>query len=165
VTEPRAATPSRATTRSRRSDSAQLAAELSAAVNRLAHALRAPAVSQGITPTRLTALAMLDRHGRLRPGDLAARLNITAASMSRLTEVLEQGGWINRDPDPADRRACLLELSDHGRATLAGVRRENITDLTTDISELTGEQRAALEAALPVLALLAERRLEETPRG
>ncbi|MDX6325050.1 MAG: hypothetical protein QOK15_1404 [Nocardioidaceae bacterium] len=141
---------------------ADLAGGLRTAINRLAHVLRAPATSRGVTPTRLTALAILDRHGPLRPGDLAARMNITAASMSRLTEVLEQGGWVTRDPDPGDRRACLLELSAHGRATLAEVGRENARDLAADIGTLTRDERAALEAALPVLTLLGDRHLEAT---
>jgi DNA-binding MarR family transcriptional regulator len=138
---------------------AALAGGLRTAVNRLAHLLRQPAVNQGVTPTRLTALATLEKRGSLRPGDLAARMNISAASMSRLTEALEGGGWVARDPDPDDGRACLLRLSAHGHETLAGLRRENDTDLATDLGSLTARQRAVLEEALPVLTLLVERHL------
>lgn len=139
---------------------AELAGGLRTAVNRLAHALRSPATNQGVTPTRLTALAILERHGPLRPGDLAARMNISPASMSRLTEVLEQGHWVTRDVDPADRRACLLDLSDHGRTTLADLRRDNDSDLAADIGTLSDQDRAALAAALPVLIALADRHRE-----
>lgn len=142
---------------------AELAGGLRTAVNRLAHALRRPAIDQGVTPTRLTLLATLEQHGPLRPGDLAARMNISPASMSRLTEALEQGQWVTRDPDPADRRACLLRLSEHGQATLAHLRQENDSDLATDISALTDQERAALAAALPVLTTLAERHRGAAP--
>lgn len=139
---------------------AELAGGLRSVVNRLAHVLRSPVARQGVTPTRLTALAILERHGPLRPGDLAARMNISAASMSRLTEVLEEGRWIRRGSDPADGRACLLSLSDHGRETLAELRRESTSTLADDIRSLTEEQRAALDAALPVLAQLVDKGLE-----
>jgi DNA-binding MarR family transcriptional regulator len=142
----------------------ELAGGLRTAVNRLAHALRQPAARKGITPSRLTALVTLDGRGPMRPGDLAGRMNISAASMSRLTEALEEGGWIGRDPDPTDGRAYLLSLSDHGRATLDELRRENAGDLAADIRALTPDQRAALSAALPVLAALADRRLDSAPQ-
>lgn len=143
---------------------AELAGGLRTAVSRLVHALRSPATDKGVTPTRLAALATLERHGPLRPGDLATRMNITAASMSRLTEALEDGGWVSRDADPADRRACLLELSVHGRTTLEGLRRETDSELANDISSLSEQDRAALEAALPVLTALADRHLDPTTR-
>lgn len=145
-----------------RADVAELAGGLRTAVSRLAHILRSRALDQGMTPTRLTVLATLERHGPLRPGDLASRMNITAASMSRLTEALEDGGWVTRDPDPADRRACQLRLNAHGRMTLDGLRRENDSELADDISSLSAHDRAALEAALPVLTALADRHLDPT---
>lgn len=138
-------------------DVAELAGGLRTVVNRLAYALRAPLARQGVTPTRLTAMVVLDKSGPLRAGDLAAVLNISAASMSRLSEVLEEGGWIAREPDPADRRACLLSLSDRGTAALEQLRRESTGELADAIAALDGDQRARLESALPALIALADR--------
>ena len=134
----------------------ELAGGLRTVVNRLAYALRSPVAGEGITPTRLSALAVLAKFGPLRPGALADRLNITAASASRLIDVLIDGGWVGREPDPTDGRACLLSLSRHGAATLEKLRREGTGDLAAGIEELTAEQRAALSAALPVLVTLAD---------
>jgi DNA-binding MarR family transcriptional regulator len=144
---------------------AELAGGLRTAVNRLAHALRAPAAEHGVTPTRLTALAILERHGPMRPGTLATRMKITPASMSRLTDVLEEGAWVAREPDPDDGRACLLRLSDHGAATLAALRLENATELAGDIGALSSADQAKLEAALPVLTALADRQLDRQLAG
>lgn len=134
----------------------ELAGELRTVVNRLAYALRSPVVRDGITPTRLSALMVLRKFGPLRPGALAERLHISAASASRLTDVLIDGGWARREPDPSDGRACLLSLSPHGEAALEKLRREGTGDLAGGIEELTDEQREALAAALPVLARLAD---------
>jgi DNA-binding MarR family transcriptional regulator len=105
----------------------------------------------------MAALTILELHGPLRPGDLATRMAVTAASMSRLTEVLEREGWVTRGPDPADRRACLLSLNDHGRTALEELRREGVTELVAGITTLTGDEQAALQAALPILTALANR--------
>lgn len=126
-------------------------------VVRLAYSLRSPATRDGVTPTRLTALGILERRGPMRPGDLAARLNVTAASMSRLTEALELGEWVERAPDPDDRRACLLSLSSHGKGALDTLRRENAEELAAQIRDLSDADREAVERALPVLAGLTER--------
>lgn len=138
---------------------AELAGELRTVINRLAFQLRAPAMRNGITPTRLSTLAALERSGPLRPGDLAGRLGITAASMSRLCDALEDAGLVRRTPDPRDHRATRLEVTGHGTAKLAEVRRAGTQEMVEDIGELAPEDRDALAAALPVLASLADKHL------
>lgn len=139
----------------------ELAAGVRNVVVRLAYSLRSVAARDGVTPTRLTAMGLLERHGPLRPGDLAARLNITAASMSRLAEALEQGRWVERGPDPDDRRACLLSLSAHGRAALETLRRENAEELAARIRDMSDADRDAIRGALPMLARLTEQLFDE----
>lgn len=134
----------------------ELAGGLRTVVNRLAYALRSPVAGEGITPTRLSALVVLSRFGPLRPGALAERLSVSAASASRLIDVLIDGGWACREPDPTDGRACLLSISPQGDAALEKLRREGTGDLAAGIEELTAEQRDALAAALPVLVTLAD---------
>jgi DNA-binding MarR family transcriptional regulator len=142
----------------------ELAADLRNVVVRLAYSLRSVAAREGVTPTRLTAMGILARYGPMRPGDLAARLNITAASMSRLTEALEQGRWVERAPDPDDRRACRLSLSGHGRSALERLRRENAEELAAYIGDLSEADRRVLGSALPVLARLTDRVFDEHSR-
>ncbi|MGH3503359.1 MAG: MarR family winged helix-turn-helix transcriptional regulator [Nocardioidaceae bacterium] len=144
---------------SQNSHAAELAGGLRTVVSRLAFHLRTPATRYGITPTRLSAMAALHKTGPQRPGDLAASLGISAASMSRLTEVLESGQWVRRSPDPHDNRACLLSLTEHGVAALENLRNEGTGELTEGILTLSTEQRQALADALPVLVLLADRHL------
>jgi DNA-binding MarR family transcriptional regulator len=142
----------------------ELAVGVRNVVARLSYSLRSVATRDGVTPTRLTAMGILERRGPMRPGDLAARLNITAASMSRLTEALEQGEWVDRAADPDDRRACLLSLSDHGRTALESLREENAQELAAQIRELSESDREAVQRALPVLARLTERLFDKHAR-
>jgi DNA-binding MarR family transcriptional regulator len=138
----------------------ELAGGLRTVVSRLAFHLRRSATRQGITPTRLTAMAALEASGPQRPSDLAATLGISAASMSKLAEVLEEGQWTRRRPDPKDQRAYLLSLTDHGVSTLESLRREGTSQLTDDINALAPEQRETLAAALPVLFAIADKHFE-----
>jgi DNA-binding MarR family transcriptional regulator len=48
--------------------------------------------------------------------DIADGLGITAPSASVAVRRLEEGGWLQRQPDPDDKRASLISLSDKGRA-------------------------------------------------
>lgn len=139
---------------------AELAGGLRTVVNRLGHVFRGPGARRGVTPTRLTAMVILERIGPMRAGDLADRLHITAASMSRLAEALEEGDWLRRTQDPDDGRAWLLSLSDHGREMLEELRRESTSELAADLRALPAEKQELLCAALPVLVELADRRLE-----
>lgn len=140
----------------------ELAGRLRTTINRLAFHLRGPATRQGITPTRLAAMAALRAAGTLRPGDLAIRLGISAVSMSRLTDVLAEGGLVERNPDPDDRRACLLRLTTGGAAALESLRQEGTGQLREDLIGLTPKEFAALSAALPILESLADRHLMRT---
>jgi DNA-binding MarR family transcriptional regulator len=146
-------TPSREVTR--------LAGEVRTEVNRLAYHLRKPATRSGITPTRLTALSALKHYpDGVRQGDLAELMNISAPSMTRLVDLLEEAGWVERRRDLADQRCLLLLLSPVGRKTLDTLRDESATVLSQELAELSADERAALAAAVPVLRRLADRRFD-----
>ena len=51
--------------------------------------------------------ANLDEHGT-RPSVLAERAGMTKAAMGELVDELERMGYVERRPDPADRRAKLV---------------------------------------------------------
>jgi DNA-binding MarR family transcriptional regulator len=139
----------------------RLAGEMRTEVSRLAYHLRTPATGSGITPTRLTALSALTRYpDGLRQGDLAELMNISPPSMTRLVEILEEAGWVERRRDPDDQRCLLIVLSPVGRKTLDTLRDESASQLSEELADLTPDERAALAAAVPVLRKLADRHLD-----
>jgi DNA-binding MarR family transcriptional regulator len=142
-------------------DVARLAGELRTEVGRLAYHLRTPATRSGITPTRLAALSALARYpDGVRQGDLAELMNMSAPSMTRLVEILEEAGWVDRRRDPSDQRCLLMVLSAVGRKTVETLRDESATQLSEELAELTTDERAALATAVPVLRRLADRYLD-----
>ncbi len=136
-------------------DTAQIAGRLRLLVGRLARQLRAHPTVDRLTPTQLATLSSVDRHGPLRIGDLAAREGIVAATMTRIVAVLEEQELVQRRPDPADGRACQVELSEPGAAMLEQLRSQRTGYFATRLDRCTPEQRAAVVAALPVLESLA----------
>jgi len=88
-------------------------------------------------------------------GELAARLGISAPTVSRLVDHLAELGFLERVADEDDHRATRVCLSPAGRDGLAAVREHGAGLLAHRIATLDDAERAALERALPVLERLA----------
>lgn len=73
----------------------------------------------GCSGVTAMVLSLLDRHGDLRIGTLAELLAVDMSVTSRHVTHLAERGWIDRSPDPADRRSRILRLTPDGRARLA----------------------------------------------
>lgn len=65
----------------------------------------------GLQDIDLDSLDVIVRHGPLSPSALARHIGVHAATMTGILTRLEKGGWITRAPDPADRRAVLLQAA------------------------------------------------------
>jgi DNA-binding MarR family transcriptional regulator len=67
-------------------------------------------------------LRQLAESGPMRPGELAARLEVEAPHITRQVQQLLKAGYVDRVPDPGDRRAHLIRLTPSGRAAAERVR-------------------------------------------
>jgi DNA-binding MarR family transcriptional regulator len=65
-----------------------------------------------ITLAQARVAARIGPHGT-RVSDLAAQARVTKQSAAFLVEQLEAAGYVERVPDPADRRARLVRLTAH----------------------------------------------------
>lgn len=141
-----------------RSD-AGLATALRISVSRLARRLRAER-ARGLEPdlsdTQLAALAALERHGGMTPGELADFEKVQPPSMTRVIAVLEDRGLVIRAPHATDRRQVVLTVTVPGREVVQQSRRLREAWLARRLRELTPEERAALRAAAPVLEKLSQ---------
>lgn len=73
-----------------------------------------------VAPGQVRLLRVLDRAGGVqRPSALAERLDVSPRSVTSKVDAAERDGYVVRHPDPSDRRATLVELTDRGRAVLA----------------------------------------------
>ena len=135
----------------------QLAGGLRPAVFRLARHLRqARADSEELTPSQLSAMGVLVREGELQIGELAAREQVRAPSMTRLVDHLESRGLVRRTPSPTDKRACVVGLTDQGTELLDANRQRRNEWLAARLEKLTAAERTTLRAAIPILLKVAE---------
>jgi DNA-binding MarR family transcriptional regulator len=141
-----------------RSD-AGLATALRISVSRLARRLRVERQAEGLaslSDTQLAALAVLEKHGAMTPGELAEHEKVQPPSMTRVIAVLEERQLVMRAPHPTDRRQVVLSVAEEGRALVVQARRRRDAWLAKRLKELTPEERAVLRAAAPVLEKLSQ---------
>ena len=131
-------------------DATQTAARLRLSATRLARLLRQSA-GAGLTPTQLSALATLHRCGPIPIGNLAEEEQVGAPTATKTVDKLHAAGYVERHPDPADRRVTRVGLSPTGADLLAEVRARKTAWLSHRLEELAPADLAALDAALDVL--------------
>jgi len=68
---------------------------------------------EDIRPAHTAVFQHIEADGS-RLTDLAERAQITKQSMGYLVDYLEQRGYLERRPDPTDRRVALICLTDRG---------------------------------------------------
>ena len=78
----------------------------------------------------------------VRPSDLAARLRMTKQAVNYLLGELERLDYLERVPDPDDRRSKRVALMPRGTAAI-GVIREAVGEMETTWAERLGPQRFA----------------------
>jgi DNA-binding MarR family transcriptional regulator len=94
-------------------------------------------------PSHGNVMEQLELEDGLRLTDIAARAGITAQSAGELVDDLESKGYLERRPDPFDRRAKRIYLTERGRkSTRIGKRAQ--ADVENSLAELLGEQRYRL---------------------
>jgi DNA-binding MarR family transcriptional regulator len=138
-----------------------LATALRISVSRLARRLRVerlmPELAEpALSDTQLAALATLERHGAMSPGDLAEHEKVQPPSMTRVIAALVDWGLVTREPHPTDRRQVILTVTPEGRSLVQKVRRRKEAWLARRLAELSPQERAILREAAPILEKLSQ---------
>jgi DNA-binding MarR family transcriptional regulator len=129
---------------------AELAAELDRRLAGLVRLLRGQA-NAGLSVTALSTLRRVADGEACRITDLAAAEAVAQPSMTTLVARLQARGLVRREPDPADRRAVRVAITDAGAEQLAAVRAARAELLGERIARLDESEHAALAAVLPIL--------------
>ncbi|MEU7382816.1 MULTISPECIES: MarR family transcriptional regulator [unclassified Streptomyces] len=74
-----------------------------------------------------------------RPGELANRLGVEASHVTRTVQQLERSGHVTRIPDPDDRRAQRIQLTDLGRDAIARVREAGARGMEAALADWSPE--------------------------
>ena len=141
---------------------AGLATAMRISVSRLARRLRVEqrvgvgGPETALSDIQLAALAALERHQAMTPGELADYEKVQPPSMTRVIAVLEERSLVQRSAHPTDRRQVVLTVTAEGRALVTRVRRRKEAWLAQRLQELSPDELATLRAAAPILEKLSQ---------
>jgi DNA-binding MarR family transcriptional regulator len=137
---------------------AELAHRLRPLVFRLYYVVRRETPQVTVSLTQGSVLTELVANGPRRMSVLAELEGVRMPSMTDVAARLERLGLVSRAPDPADGRAVLVEVTEEGRRYIEEliVAREEF--LRERLMTLDAGDRAAIEAALPALQRLLEKK-------
>jgi DNA-binding MarR family transcriptional regulator len=113
----------------------------------------------GLNITEFNVLAALRRTGspyRMAPVELSRSLLLSSGGLTKRIDRLELHGFIERSPDPDDRRSVLVGLTPAGRELIEEAVSAHLRNEAVLIAPLSPEQRDALTGVLRTLLVSLE---------
>ncbi|MEU3841355.1 MarR family transcriptional regulator [Streptomyces sp. NPDC028635] len=133
------------------------AQELRVLIGRLRRRVREVAGDDALTPSQVSALTLVGKHGAATASALASAEGVRPQSMAATLAALEQHGLIRRSPDPADGRRQLVTLTESGQDRIAGDRQAREEWLTRALQDrFTEAERHTVLEALALLERLSQ---------
>jgi DNA-binding MarR family transcriptional regulator len=120
----------------------------------------------GLDNVEHKALSVLTQSGppfRSTPGKLARRMELSSGAMTNRLDRLEEAGYVQRLPDPDDRRGVVVELTDHGRETYRRAVGAQAKKEALMAAALSPREQTQLNSLLRRLMLEFERRERGAP--
>lgn len=133
------------------------AAHLRMATFRLARRLRAHRSIANMSDAQFAVLGSLFTGGSATLSELADRDRVSAPSMNRTVNGLEESGWVERQPDDTDRRKVNIVLTDAGRAVVNDTVRRRDEWLDDALHDLTDAEQDILQQAATIMRKVADR--------
>lgn len=133
------------------------ASELRAAVFRLSRRLKQQRAVSDMTDGQFAVLVALKLHGPHTLSALAEREGVTAPSMNRTVNCLEEFGHLSRTENGTDRRKVDIVITDSGRRVVDETVRRRDEWLSKVLSGLDGDDREILRRAAAIIMREVER--------
>lgn len=83
--------------------------------------------------------------------ELAEKMSVSSASLSRTITVLEERGWVTRTRSEEDRRVVLIETTDDGHEILRDIEKRSEDFITETLSHLSQDDLEQLMNGLEIL--------------
>ena len=130
--------------------------DLRLAVMRLARRMRLERAGSDVTDGQLSVLFVLWKEGAQTLSSLSEHERVTPPSMNRTVNALVEAGLVTRNSSPDDGRKVLIEATDAGAEIAKETKRRRVAWFNRQLSSLDATERAALDAAAPILRRLAD---------
>jgi DNA-binding MarR family transcriptional regulator len=138
-------------------DLASSASELRIATFRLARRMRTERAVDSMSDGQFAVLAGLFLHGSHTLGELAERERVSAPSMNRTVNCLQESGYVRRSADESDGRKVVISLTDEGRAVVDETARRRDAWVEESLAELTPRERRTLSDAAKIMQRMVAR--------
>jgi DNA-binding MarR family transcriptional regulator len=122
-----------------------------AVARRLRHGFRDALAPWDVTPSQARALGVLLTYRDLRLNELAEYLHIAARSATEVVDHLQGLGLVERHPDPIDRRATQVRLTERGTAVSVAIQDARAQAAGAFFATLSEADRADLARILQTL--------------
>ncbi|MFD3512581.1 MarR family transcriptional regulator [Streptomyces sp. NPDC058657] len=99
-------------------------------------------------PPSAAVLTLLDRQGEMRLSRLAELMAIDMSVTSRHVAHVAERGWIDRSPDPGDKRSRILRLTPAGKSVLDELSRHTTEFLADTLGDWSDDEVGQLNAML-----------------
>jgi DNA-binding MarR family transcriptional regulator len=132
----------------------ELASQLRVAVARLGRRLRQEGSGEDATPSQLTVLSTLYRHGPMTLGELAATERVKPPSMTRIVAALEERGLVSREHSTEDARVVSVAATKEGRRAHEEYQKRRDAWLCRKLEHMTAEEREVLTRASELMERL-----------
>ena len=110
----------------------------------------------GLSLARFRVLSALKSSGRMRMNELSTALGVVPRTVTTIVDALEKESLMTRLPDPADRRATLLEITQDGLRQLHRLRTMHDSAAAELFDVLTAAERNQLARILRRLQAAAD---------
>ena len=138
-------------------DLSPAASQLRIATFRLARRMRTQRAVDSMSDGQFAVLAALKVHGPHTLGDLAERERVSAPSMNRTVNCLQDSGYIVRGADERDGRKVVISLTPEGVAVVEETARRRDAWVEASLAELTPAERDTLAAAADIMERMVAR--------
>jgi len=105
----------------------------------------------GLTRPQWLALVRLKRRPGASQSELADLMEIEKAPAGKIVDRMQEKGWVERRPDPTDRRINRIYLTDRGERVHAAISPVAASTVNDSLADLTEEERAKLTDLLSVI--------------
>jgi DNA-binding MarR family transcriptional regulator len=116
----------------------------------------------GVATNHAPILGML----QIRPftlGELAARMSVSAPTMSNTVTTLEERGWVRRRRSEEDRRVVWIEVTEEGQKALDAMQDEVEARIAKLLEGLSPEEQETLVNGLTLLRDVFAAAMEQDP--
>lgn len=138
-------------------DLQEAASEIRHATFRLARKVRQQRAVATMPEGQFAVLGALRWHGATTLTALAEREGVTAPSMNRTVDCLEEQGYIARQRDEGDRRKVIISITDQGAAVVDETILRRDEWLARVLADVTAEERDTLRDAARIILEVIDR--------